>query len=121
MPLTLQKLQSDTATATLVYSGETINLTYRPSKYTPSFLAQLAALQDKPTNQESMDEAIGMVMDILLDWDIYDMPEDEGGVKVPITHEFLSQLEFFLLMSLLGACSEDALLGKRTGQRQKKG
>jgi hypothetical protein len=112
MPLTLKNLKNDTATATLDYAGETIHLTYKPSAFTPAFMAELAELGEAKVSRESMEQAIAMLLGALVGWDVLD---EEGGSPVPITHEFLADLEFPLLLSMLGAISNAAMLPKRNG------
>jgi len=81
--------------------GDTLKVEYRPSAYTPEFEMKVQGGIDAKDR-----DALGkMLVDILLDWDLY---EDEAQkVKVPITVERLRSLPMLVLGPVLEAIGED--------------
>lgn len=114
MPLNLKQLQSDIATATLVYAGEDVNVQYKPSLFTPAYVTDLA--KREADTKSDLTARIAFLVDalygVMLGWDVLDEP---GGKALPITPDVLGGLEVPFLSAMYQAIMGDALMGKRTG------
>lgn len=97
MPISLSEIQSKTRTVTVdVAEAGSLQVTYRPSVYTPSFESQINRyIAERNTN------VLGwMLSELVQEWDLYE--DDEMQVPVPLEPERLSTLP----IRVLGAISE---------------
>jgi hypothetical protein len=117
MPLTLKHLQSDTATATLEYAGETVHLIYKPSSFTPAFIARLAGVEKSLAagEEDAFDNMVASLCSLMVSWDVL---EDDDGAILPVTPDVLSEFEIGFIGALYQALLTDATLGKRTGTKK---
>jgi hypothetical protein len=117
MPLSLSKLQQNSATAEFEYTGEKVHLEYRPSQFTPAKMAELGE-QEKTITSGDLSALVEILTGLIDGWDVLDEPD---GTPLPITSEILSELEFPFLLAAYQALVADAAMGKRNGMPQKKG
>jgi hypothetical protein len=109
MPITVQKLASNTADVTIQVGGETVTLTYKPALVTEKVFDEMMKLTgDKVT--VSLSEAAMVVNDILVrliaKWDVM---EDEAGTQMfPLDAERLADLPLFFRLKCLMAIAQDA-------------
>lgn len=115
--LTLSQLKNDKADCDMEYAGETVQITYRPGRFTPAFVAEMTEWQKKAGETDAQ-FLVKVLLDLMLGWDV---TEEEGGPVMAITAESLSQFPFSFLSALLQALLSDAAMGKQTGMRPKKG
>jgi hypothetical protein len=88
--------------------GDTLNVVYRPSAYTPEFEMKTQAAIDAKDR-----DALGkMLVDIVIEWDLY---EDEAQkVKVPITVERLRTLPMIILAPVMESVGGDLSPNRRS-------
>jgi hypothetical protein len=100
MPLTIQQLALRRANAQLSVQladglAETVHFEYLPAKLTGITEARFLALQEEVNNAASEDEAIGKLAEffcgLIVSWDIYDQPPEQGGTPLPISPETIAR------------------------------
>jgi hypothetical protein len=109
MPITLQKIASDTASVSFPFMGETVNVTYRPSMFTERIIGRLRDITAAACGIHQIETAFtasaDMILDLVATWDVL---EEEGGGPIPVTREVVSGLPVPFRTALLQAIFEDA-------------
>jgi hypothetical protein len=100
MPITLMDLHRNTRTAALEYDGETVEVEYRPSEYTPE--VEDAMQQARRSGRPAMSR-VEVLDKMLISWDVLD---EESKPLVP-TRELLLSLPTAFLSAVLSAITED--------------
>lgn len=104
MPIRLSDLQKDERTCTVEYGGETCEVTYRPSGYTPLVESQL---QDEAEAGKPGLALAGLLSKILIGWEVMD-----GEKKVPTTYNSLVNLPEAFLVAVVNKITDDVQVGR---------
>lgn len=107
MPVRLSDLVSDTRDLAIKIAGETLNVTYRPSAYTPELED---ATQGNFERNRSSGAAAAMLAGLLVEWDLVD---DDGEV-IEIEVESLRTVPAEVLFAILAEIIDDLQIGKET-------
>lgn len=117
MPVTLNKLRSQTRTIPVPFGDETINVTYRLSvystresletqRYQREMQRKTAAGEVTSEDDEAMmDWLIAQAIRLIESWDI--VTDEKSGEMFPITEENLWQLDPALLNSIIVEIGKD--------------
>ena len=100
MPIRLIDLKKDRRTCIVTWEGETAEIVYRPSAYTPETEDEMrqAFESGRPANGLAM-----ILASTLVEWDIL----DEDGNKLPPTLELMRKLSNGFLVAVSNAIVED--------------
>lgn len=114
MPIRLADLENDERTCEVEYEGETGNITYRPSLYTP-------ALEDEYQTSMETNRPTGamckMLAKILVAWEVL----DEEGEPIAIEFEVLRQLPGRFITVMMNAITSDILASRDKEVRKNSG
>ncbi|MGZ6321667.1 MAG: hypothetical protein ACXWQR_20485 [Ktedonobacterales bacterium] len=125
MPLDLQNLTTDTATARVDYGANgDINLVYRPGNVTENSLAKLQYLQEMdalrkadPEHKSDIKESLEymgavntLLCQMLISWDL-----KRNAVVIPLTDDALRDVPLGIRMDVLRAIYGDAEINPTTG------
>lgn len=114
MPISLQQLATNRATATIDFGGGAVlNLTYYPQRITAQMLADYAALDS--LKSQSNDRTIAIMTGVtdtlqalIADWDLVESVAEDGtpGPLVPLDHEHLAALGFAIQIQVISGILE---------------
>lgn len=96
MALTLSKLATNTASLSVPYKGDAVNLVYRPGKVTDAVLANI---------DKSLDDRAAALCGLIVSWDIYQ--DESQSDTVPLTPDGLSALPSDLKLVIARAIIKD--------------
>ena len=108
MPLDISALAAKTRAVSVVWDGETIEVTYKVAELTPAYQSMLAKINTRNMEQDAQWE---IVLRILKSWDIVD-----GGKPAPIARETFAKLPTSLLMAIINALIEDINPNPKSGK-----
>lgn len=100
MPITLDNLKKDVRTCTVEYNGETAQVTYRPSGYTPEVEDRFQTYVQSSRSSNGFAEFLA---GILISWDLL----DDNGKEFPIELEDLRTLPGRFLTIVVNAITAD--------------
>ena len=111
MPVTVTRLQEETKPLFFYMGEETpdnlVQFTYRPNSFTPG-------LEDKFSQASEADVKsvayLEILCDLVVSWDVYDKPEEEGGKPIPFDKTNLEPLKTVpsaVFTKLMNAITED--------------
>jgi len=106
MPITLTEVVHNTAKVSFPFSGDTVNVTYYPSRITERFMTvfQIAQTMDAVDTFKEFNSALANVID---SWDVYATPEDFQNLQpFPIDPDRFPDLPIALRMQVYAKISE---------------
>jgi hypothetical protein len=106
---TLKQILGNTATVSIPFGADSLNVEYRPGKLTPEAIAKLqifVGIDNSVTQaavQAKFNEYDGMIVDLIASWDLL---EDDGVTPIPITVERMftlaASLPSIIVLAILG-------------------
>lgn len=105
MPINLAELQNDERTCEVTYEGQTAQVTYRPSAYTP---ALEDALQTALESGRPSSGIARLLEGVLLRWELL----DENGEELPTTYEVMRELPSAFLVKVINTVTADMQAGR---------
>lgn len=100
MPISLSALKSGERTLLFEYDGESAEVTYRVSSYTPEL--EQAVAEKLESGLPASSTAV-ILAELLIDWDVV----DENGERLPTDYATVSRFPMDFLTALLTTISED--------------
>ncbi len=115
MPISLSKITAKTKTIAVEWEGETVQIDYSPSQYTPAYIDALAAKQkeaeaeaDTAKQGEKFSE---MACEVVKAWDI----QGDDGAVLPVSVAAMSQLPVSLIQRFIESITGDLSPNARGG------
>lgn len=104
MPITLAKMTANTATVTLAWGEDEVNVTYHPGKVTEILFVQLAALEHLTgeTLKQAMEDFNTTLAGLIESWDVL-----EGTEMFPIDPARFPELPLVFRMQVASAIMGD--------------
>lgn len=107
MPITLSQIANNTAQVSFPFSGDTVTVTYYPSRVTERFLA-VSQMANNTDVMDGFKELNVLLASVMKDWDVYASPEDiESGQTFPLDPARFPELPIDLRMQSYGAIVAD--------------
>jgi hypothetical protein len=100
MPITLTALRNDRRETAVEYEGESAQIVYRPSAYTPETEDGLRGAVESGRPARGLATVLSQV---LLEWEVVD---DDGNL-LPVTLELMMQMPNAFLVAISNAVSKD--------------
>lgn len=107
MPITLEKMASNTASVTIQSGEDSATIVYYPGRVTDKILAQIKALGslDEDSALEGLEAFNGTIASLIKSWDIY---EDAKATRLlPITAEGISAIPYLFRVQMVTAILGD--------------
>lgn len=98
MGMSLSKVREKTATCTVLWEGETVDVGYRPAAVTPALLNSV-----QEAAKEANIDVIALMMEPMLAW--WDVLDDDGQ-RLPTTADVINQMPLSFTMAVLTATQE---------------
>lgn len=95
MPIELEELERNEATAPLVIGDQTGTVTYRPYEVTPDLERRVIERSKEIGQQSALAE---MLAGLIVDWDV-----ERGGEVIPVDYESLCSVPTVILSAAFGA------------------
>lgn len=103
MPIALSQIANNTAQVSFPFSGDTVTITYYPSRVTERFFA-ISQMANNTDVMDGFKELNAQLVGVMKDWDVYASPEDiESGQTFPLDADRFSELPIDLRMQSYGA------------------
>lgn len=107
MPITLQKIASNTAQITMAWGDDTVNLTYYPARITEKVYAQLQSFGDM--EDQTLDAAFTgfneTLAHLIKSWDVY---EDDAQTQMfPLDPQRFGELPISFRVDVMNAVLGD--------------
>jgi len=100
MPIRITDLYQDLKETTVEYAGQSMQVGFRPSGYTPAVESAFHAAMDR----EMPSNAVADLLDgLLVSWELL----DENEEVIPITHETLVKLGSMFLFAMAEAITRE--------------
>lgn len=114
MPVSIGKLQRNTAQVAIDIDGETLNVVYRPSGLTPAAEDQM---HEQVQAQRGGASLVTVLAPMLVSWDLL----DEDGTSLPTDEATLRQLPTEFLSRVVEAITENMRPNPTSGERSAAG
>lgn len=101
MPISLQKLRSETRDLSIPVGEDRLSFTYRPAAFTPEVEDLFEATGEQGARTLPFREAVASVVS---GWDL---TQEDGGPALPVCTETLKHVPSRVLVDMVVAISED--------------
>lgn len=107
MPISLQQIATNTATLTITWGDDIINLVYYPGKFTEKVVADVQAISE--LNENTLVAGLATfnetLANLIQDWDVYE--DTAMTTKFPIDPKRFPELPLSFRMQIFSSISND--------------
>lgn len=111
MPIAISQISKKEKKLSFYFGDEKpenkINFTYKPNAFTPAIQDKFSQITKEDSNSDLF---LSAICELMVSWDIYDKPSEEGGKSIPFnidSLELLKTVPYEVYQLLMKTIAED--------------